>query len=109
MKARLLLAGAALALTSTFAFAAPESLLPPVFDEPAPAQTPRPEAPAAPSPGGARAPSSGSSPVVQPLPGRTPQLGPVTSPVPLPANLPTLRELEAMDADEIDELLGLKP
>ena len=36
MKRRYILAGAALALTSSLALASPESLLPPVFNQPAP-------------------------------------------------------------------------
>jgi hypothetical protein len=97
-------AGAALAVSSSLALAAPESLLPDVFDDPAPAPAPRPT----PAPGAAPAPSNTSSPVIQPLPGGpapSENLGDIT----LPADFPSLAELEAMEADEIDELLGLKP
>ena len=107
MRRGLLLAGAALALTSTLAFAAPESLLPDSFDNPAPAPAPAPRPAPAPAPGVAPAPQGGSTPVIQPLPGGEP--GGLDVEVTLPADFPTLEELEAMEADEIDELLGLKP
>ena len=103
----MLLTGAALALTSTLALAAPESLLPDVFDNPAPTPAPRP-APT-PAPGAAPAPSSTSSPVVQPVPGRTSEPAQAVPDVNLPADFPTLAELEAMAPDEVDELLGIKP
>lgn len=113
MRRSLLLAGVALALSSTLALAAPESLLPPSFGDPTPAPAPRPRpqataaAPAAPS-----APQGGSTsvPVVQALPG-TPAVpsAPVELSPEVLANLPTLKQLEAMDPDQIDELLGLKP
>lgn len=113
MRRSLLLAGVALALSSTLALAAPESLLPPSFGDPAPTPTPRPRpqassaAPAAPSsvPQG-----STSVPVVQPLPSApTAPSAPVELSPQVLANLPTLKQLEAMDPDQIDELLGLKP
>ena len=107
MRHRLLIGGIALAMTSTFAFAAPESLLPDVFDNPAPTPAPRP-APT-PAPGAAPAPSSTSSPVVQPVPGRTSEPAQAVPDVNLPADFPTLAELEAMAPDEVDELLGIKP
>ena len=123
MKRMQLLAGAALALTSVWAIAqeAPESLLPPGFDEPAPGRP----APSRPAPGrGAPAPAaapsapravpaspaaSTSSPVVQPLPG--PAGGDLAD---APASfalkkLPTLDELEKMSPEELEESLGLKP
>lgn len=103
MRRSVLLAGAALALTSTLAFAAPESLLPDVFENPAPAPAPRP----APTPAPSVAPiEPGAVPVIQPLPGGPAEAVPS---VELPPNFPSLAELEAMDPDEIDELLGLKP
>jgi hypothetical protein len=101
----LLLAGATLALTSTLALGAPESLLPGQYDDPAPTPAPRPTQAPAPS---APAPSAGSSAVVQPLPGAAQGAAPL-GPVTLPPNFPSLAELEAMEDDEIDELLGLKP
>lgn len=116
----LLLAGTALAVGSTgLALAAPEDLLPPSFGNPPPAPAPAP-APAAtrqatPSPAPA-ATSPGTSPVVQPLPGAAtgpsgaePD-GPVSiGGITLPADFPSLAELEAMDPEEIDEVLGLAP
>ncbi len=110
MKPVLLAGVAALTFGSTLVMAqgSPESLLPPGFDDPAPAPSPtpaprpttQPNQPAAPAPGAT------SSPVVQPLPG-----GPDTpiDPVELPDGLPSLEELENLDTDELDELLGLKP
>ncbi len=104
---RALLAGsAALVLCSTLVVAqdAPTSLLPPGFDDPAPAPTPRPSASARPTP----APTAGGTPVVQPLPsaGSAPS---ADAPISVPDGLPSLSELESMDPDELDELLGLKP
>lgn len=100
----------------------PESLLPPGFDDPAPAPTPRstpapgPRGPAqppaqAPAPvGGAAVPPQGG---IAPLPGAP--VDPATLP-PLPSitrdqlsRLPTLAELETMSTEELDQLLGLKP
>ena len=70
-----LLGGALVAATSAMVVAqdAPESLLPPVFEQPAPTPTPtaRPTA-ARPAPGPART----SVPVIQPLPGRAAPSGP---------------------------------
>ena len=106
MKRGLWLAGAALALTSGMALAAPESLLPDVFDDPAPAPAPRPAPAPAPRPGTPTPPQGGNAPVVQPLPGRA---GDRPADVTMPENFPSLEELEAMEAEEIDELLGLKP
>lgn len=116
------LAGAALAVSSTLALAAPESLLPPVFEQPAPAPSPAPAPapapiqqtrapaprPAAPPPGGA------SGPVIQPLPAPGASAG-VLDPsgrpdgMDLPPGFPSLAELEAMDEDELDVVLGLQP
>ena len=107
MRRGVLLIGAALTLTSTLALAAPESLLPDVFDNPAPAPAPAPRP--TPAPGAAPAPPGGSSPVVQPLPGATGASPAAVPDIALPADFPSLAELEAMEADEIDELLGLKP
>lgn len=112
MRGTWLLTGAALAVSSTLALAAPESLLPPVFSEPAPAPAPAPAPPpaptATPSPGAAPAPSNTASPVIQPLP----PLESFETPPPtitLPDNFPSLRELEEMDEDAFEELFGLKP
>jgi hypothetical protein len=101
------LAGAGLALSSTLALAAPESLLPPTFDDPAPAPAPRP-APT-PAPAGPAASPGPSSPVIQPLPGGDAGPQEPAAPVILPEDFPSLAELEAMEADEVDDLLGLKP
>ena len=114
----LLLAGTALALGSTgLALAAPEDLLPPSFGGPplpAPAPAPAPTATRATAPA-----ASAGSPVVQPAPGSGGVSAPTngaspTAPVSiggitLPADFPSLAELEAMDPEEIDELLGLTP
>ncbi|MXO57210.1 hypothetical protein GRI36_09980 [Altererythrobacter gangjinensis] len=98
--------------------AAPESLLPPGFDDPAPAPTgtakpaPRPAPRPAPSatPAGRPAATSGtSSSVVQPLPSGDGATAPAPASGGSISRLPTLDELENLDADELDELLGLKP
>ncbi|MCB5424683.1 hypothetical protein H0274_05390 [Altererythrobacter sp. CC-YST694] len=107
MKRALLIGAAALVFSSGMAIAAPESLLPPGFDKPAPAPAARPAAPiaaptvVAPQQGGAI-----SSPVVQPLPGAVESGAPAAA---LPANFPSIAQIENMSPDEIDELLGLKP
>jgi hypothetical protein len=115
MKRGWCLAGAALALTSSLALAAPESLLPPSFENPAPAPAPTPAprpAPApAPAPTGAQGPApaapGASTPIIQPIPGLL--QGETLPTVTLPANFPSLEQLEAMSPDEFDELFGLKP
>ena len=106
MSRRILLAGAALALSSSLALAAPESLLPPSFDNPTPAPAPRPAPASAPARGAAPSAPAPGSPVVQALPAAEGE-APLT--ITLPANFPSLKELEAMDADEFAELFGLKP
>lgn len=101
-RAWLLVGGAALALTSALAIAqdSPESLLPPGFEKP----RARPVDPA---------PVPGATPVIQPLPtatgGRATARPAVPRTLPNGQPIPTLRELEAMSPDELDELLGLKP
>ena len=100
MKRLLILAGGtALALTSVWAVAqdSPESLLPPGFEKP------KAKPPAA--------PSAGSTPVVQPIPGEGGAAKAPGAPRTLPngQRIPTLKELEAMTPDQLDELLGLKP
>ncbi len=93
-----------------FAQSKPESLLPPGFDDPAPAPSPRPGQ--TPAPG-----TPGSPPTAAPgaaaLPGAP--VDPATLPA-LPAisredlaGLPSLEELENMSTEELDQLLGLKP
>ena len=111
MKRAILLGGAALALTSTFVLAqeAPESILPPGFDDPAPAPTPAPAPRPSPggSPGGASpAPSGGA--VVQPLPPAASESEVAAAREAL-GRLPSLAELERMSTDDLDELFGLKP
>ncbi len=108
-----LLAGAgALAMTVTMvsAVAAPESLLPPGFDDPVPAPTPAPRSTAQPRPGSAAEPGNNpapaGTPVVQPLP---PSGSASDAPIEVPKGLPTLAELERMSPDELDQLFGLKP
>jgi hypothetical protein len=103
------LAGAALAFTSSLALAAPESLLPPIFADPSPTPAPRPAPAPAPTPAPGASPPSGSSPVIQPVPS-SPTPPPAAPPrVTLPADFPSLQQLEAMDQDEFDELFGLRP
>ena len=95
----ILVGGTALALTSVWAVAqdSPESLLPPGFEKP------KAKPPAA--------PSAGSTPVVQPIPGEGGAAKAPGAPRTLPngQRIPTLKELEAMTPDQLDELLGLKP
>jgi len=111
MKRIHLLIGAALVCTSGWALAqnAPESLLPPGFDDPTPAPAPAPTpAPSpstrtpAPSPG----PASVSTPVVQQIPGAPAAPRPEALAA---AKLPSLEELEKMEPEELEEALGLKP
>lgn len=116
-RALLLMGGAALALSSTLAFAnGPEDLLPPMFRDPPPPQQP-PQTPS-PVPSGQRpvAPprvvtpnAPGGSPVVQPLPGDSSAAPAVPGAFVLPEGFPSLAELEEMDGDEINEVLGLRP
>lgn len=104
-----LFAGAALFACSGLVVAqdAPESLLPPGFDDPAPAPTaapaPAPTAQPTQAPATPGQPGSVSQPVVQDLPSV-----PSTDGIDI-ASLPSIEELEAMSTDELDELLGLKP
>ena len=117
MKRALIIGCAALALTSSFVLAqeAPESLLPPGFDDPAPTPRPSPrptaaqgQEPGRPASSGSTSSSEISSPVVQALPGFDGGAGSAPMPV-LPPGLPSVEELEKLGADELDELLGLKP
>lgn len=96
--AALQLVGGLLTMSSAWAMAlaSPESLLPPGFE--------RPKA----RPGTAAAPGSTSTPVIQPLPSAAGAAGKAVA-SPTGARLPSLREIEAMSPDELDELLGLKP
>lgn len=125
MKRSLLLAGGAtaLALISALAMAqdAPESLLPPGFEDPRPAPTPAPSArpasrpaaapqtPSRPATGG-NTPSAASTPIVQPLPQGSGATGEVAGALPtFNGKLPSLEQLESMSTDDLDEALGLKP
>ncbi|HSG54329.1 MAG TPA: hypothetical protein VLA45_02665 [Paracoccaceae bacterium] len=113
MKRAFLIGAAALALTSSLAMAQPEDLLPDIFNDPppeapAPRAQPRPQQTQAPQQPSAPTPRTTSAPVVQPLPGAGP--APIEGPVPgLPANFPSLAELEGMEESEINEILGLRP
>ena len=100
----LLLGGTALALSSVWAIAqdSPESLLPPGFERPKPAPRTDP------------APAGTSTPVIQPIPSGSSASGssgsgPKAPTLPSGMRIPSLRELEAMTPDQLDELLGLKP
>ena len=109
--------GTALALGSaTLALAAPEDLLPPSFANPPPRPAPTATATRAPVPAATAtarpAPGATSAPVVQALPGAGTDpaaAAPVAGSSTLPEGFPTLAELEAMEEDEIDALLGLRP
>jgi hypothetical protein len=105
VKRATLLVGAALALTSAWAIAqdAPESLLPPGFDRPAARpqrDTPAPPPSSSSAPG---APRTSAQPVIQTMPDDAAGLPATTRP------LPSLKELEAMSPDELDQLFGIKP
>ena len=118
MKRAVFLASAVgLALTSSLAMAGgPEDLLPPMFRDPPPQQQPsptptptstanQPARPAQPS-----SPGTSSGEVVQPLPSGSGSAS-TTTPgrIALPDDFPSLSELNAMEDDEINEVLGLRP
>lgn len=123
MKLRWLISGLALATASGWAMAqrAPESLLPPGFDNPPPVAAPAPAPASAP----ATSPSArGGGPASIPrsaspaLPsGSSPSLGTidggsgaaVSVPSELLKRLPTLDELAEMTPEEFEEMLGLEP
>ena len=105
MKPRLMLGAAALVLCSSLVMAAPESLLPPGFDDPAPAPAPAPRPTAAP----VEVQRPGSTATEAPA---VPSAAPAEMPrgdAALPADFPSLEELEAMSTDELDELFGIRP
>jgi hypothetical protein len=108
MKHARLALGIAFALTSGWALAqkAPESLLPPGFDEPPPAPAPAPSAPRAPAAPTASGPSATQpvGPITLPAPGAPPRPEALSA-----ANLPSLEELEKMEPGELEEALGIKP
>ena len=104
-----LLAGAGLmVLAAPFALAAsnPQSLLPPSAQQatPAPSPAPAPAPSPSPSPAQTSAPDSGDEDT-----GEQPVSEDEGSSNAGGGRLPTLEELEALDTDELDELLGLKP
>ena len=106
------LAGAALVLTPALALAGnPESLLPPIFANPAPAPAPAPRPSAAPRPAAPAAPvagtASGGVPAAVAVPGAANDSN--LLPTAVPKDLPSIEELEKMDTSELDELFGLKP
>lgn len=88
----------------------PESLLPEGFDDPAPAPAPAPSRPQSTAPAASAGGDVRTSAPGTPAPA-------VSAPSPAAADaarrlldrLPSVAELEKMDSDEIDELLGLKP
>ncbi|MEM9502183.1 MAG: hypothetical protein AAF941_10120 [Pseudomonadota bacterium] len=91
---------------------APESLLPPGFDDPVPAPTPTPVPTALPTAAPQPAtPQPGTPSVVQP--GPAPVLGDLPSVPQISSEelseLPSVEELEEMSTDQLDDLLGLKP
>ncbi|MFN4039670.1 MAG: hypothetical protein ACK4IB_10050 [Erythrobacter sp.] len=114
------LSGAAIATALAglaFAQGAPQSILPPGFDDPVASPTPSPtpqpgtpprgSQPAAPGSPGAPQPGGVVQPLPAPIPGDLPPLP--TLPREELARLPSLEQLENLSTDEIDELLGLKP
>ncbi|MCT2400992.1 hypothetical protein [Novosphingobium mangrovi (ex Huang et al. 2023)] len=117
MRAAYLLAGAALAVSSAWAVAqdAPESLLPKMFQEPAPTPSPtrtaapRPAAPAGPAADAAR-PAAVATPVVQALPGEGAAADHAAGEGGEGGfslkRVPTLEELAEMSPDEFADLLG---
>jgi len=113
MRASLLLAGAALAMTSAWAIAqdAPESLLPPGFDNPAPAPAPAPSR-ASPPAGGGAGPAMVPGQVVQPLPAgaagpalanETPEQ---TGAGATFSRIPSLEELARMTPEDFEAILN---
>ena len=100
---------------------APESLLPPGFDQPAPAPSPTRPAPlptAAPIPVAPAAPTP-VAPLERGEEGAGSSLAPLGSPTNVPpvgtlsaqelSGLPSMDELAELSTDELDELFGLKP
>nr|WP_298895968.1 hypothetical protein [uncultured Altererythrobacter sp.] len=100
---------AAIALSASFVAAqdAPESLLPPGFDDPEPSPTPAPAAQAAPTAPVPGQPQVPEVPTVQPIPGVGDPLRDLSQFD--FSSIPTLEELEEMSPDDLDDLLGLSP
>jgi len=115
MKLHWLIGGAVLSLASGWALAqnAPESLLPPGFDNAAPAAPPPSSAPPEPAPAASARPAqpSASRPVVQSTAPGPDSPGSTSAEVQALdlAKLPSLEELEGMTPEEFEEVLGLKP
>ncbi|MBD2842065.1 hypothetical protein [Erythrobacter rubeus] len=90
---------------------APESLLPPGFDDPAPTPTPTPVPTALPTAAPQAAPTT--APPLAPgtaepgAPGSLPEVPTISSDD--LASIPSLEELEELSPEELDERLGLKP
>ncbi|MBO6945782.1 hypothetical protein [Altererythrobacter sp.] len=105
---------AAVALSASFVAAqdAPESLLPPGFDDPAPAPPPSPTpaspaTPVAPQSGQSTAQASPDAAAFQALPNTGDPLNDLAQFD--FSSIPTLEELEQLSPDELDDLLGLSP
>ena len=108
------ISAAGLALSSSLAMAGgPEDLLPDIFrdpppqEQPSPTPTPTQTRPATPSRPSTPSAPGGSGEVVQPIPDTSRSSG--STSVNVPADFPSLAELEGMEEDEINELLGLRP
>lgn len=92
---------------------APESILPPGYDDPAPAPAPAPTPAPAPAPSAGRSGSQGSSVSSAGSSSSGSSAGSgggsaTSSPRPL-GRIPSVSELENMSIDELDDFLGLKP
>ena len=118
MTRAVLLCGAAMLMTSGFVLAqdAPESLLPPGFQNPAPTPTPKPSptptparTTATPAPTARPSAAITSSPIIQPIPGGSPAPAQSAIEGAVPERTLSLADLERMSPDELDELFGLKP
>ena len=87
---------------------APESILPPGFDDPTPAPTqapvPRPSAPTAPTGGTSGSSAAGGAGPVAPAEEAAPRVSAGDL-----SRIPSVEQLEAMSIDELDDFLGLKP
>lgn len=103
-----LIGGALLALSSTLALAQPDSLLPDIYADPAPAPAPAATRPAPPPTVVPPDPTARQTPTTQTLPPIS-TAGVELAPIALPEGFPSIEEIEKMSADEIDELFGLKP
>ncbi len=110
--------GGAMVSGLAIAQSSPELILPPGFDDPAPAPTPTPRPAPSPAQGNAGGNPGGNTPS-PPRPPASPSVTPGnagSAPADLPAipsaggaRLPSASELENLSTDQLDELLGLKP